>query len=116
MAMSGRTLAAIAIFLLLGAGSVVIGSPVNAQPFGDGWGGERGGWNWYGPSHMIIWLLILAVVIAGAVWFMRTVAQGSDASSVFALRASALDILEQRYARGEINREEYLEKKRDLAS
>ena len=29
-------------------------------------------------------------------------------------RSSALDVLEERYARGEINRDEYLEKKRDI--
>jgi putative membrane protein len=30
------------------------------------------------------------------------------------MRSAALDLLEQRYARGEIGREEYLEKKQDL--
>ena len=29
-------------------------------------------------------------------------------------RSSGLDVLEERYARGEINRDEYLEKKRDI--
>ena len=29
-------------------------------------------------------------------------------------RSSALDLVEERYARGEINRDEYLEKKRDI--
>jgi len=29
-------------------------------------------------------------------------------------RSSGLDVLEERYARGEINRDEYLEKKRDM--
>ena len=31
-------------------------------------------------------------------------------------RSDALNILEQRYAKGEIQREEYMEKKRDLAA
>jgi putative membrane protein len=29
-------------------------------------------------------------------------------------RSPGLDVLEERYARGEINRDEYLEKKRDI--
>ena len=29
-------------------------------------------------------------------------------------RSAGLDVLEQRYARGEINRDEYLQKKQDL--
>jgi putative membrane protein len=30
-------------------------------------------------------------------------------------RSPGLDVLEERYARGEINRDEYLQKKRDMA-
>jgi uncharacterized membrane protein len=30
-------------------------------------------------------------------------------------QSSGFDVLEERYARGEINREEYLEKKRDIS-
>jgi putative membrane protein len=55
------------------------------------------------------------VLLAGAaIWFMRSSPSiglgrpGATASS------SGLDLLEQRYARGEVNREEYLQKKGDL--
>jgi putative membrane protein len=51
----------------------------------------------------------LAVVIVGVVWFVRS--QPSIGSS---RRLTGLNVLEERYARGEIDREEYLQKKRDL--
>jgi hypothetical protein len=51
--MSARTLAAIVISFMLSAASVMIGSSANAQSLRGGRDG-RGGWDWYGPSHMII--------------------------------------------------------------
>ena len=63
---------------------------------------------------MVFWLLALVLLAGAAIWFMRSSPsiglgrQGATASS------SGLDLLEQRYARGEVNREEYLQKKGDL--
>jgi putative membrane protein len=68
----------------------------------DGWGMGFG---------FIFWLLILAGVIAGLVWFVRS-QQYSQRSPE--RRSTALDVLEERYARGEITKEEYLQKKRDI--
>jgi putative membrane protein len=83
--------------------------------YGPDWG-MMGYGGWYGPLNMVIWLVILGIVIAGFVWLMRSMTQRSDRPHAFAGRPPGLDILEQRYARGEINRDEYLEKKRDLSS
>ena len=55
-------------------------------------------------------LAILAAIIAVVVWFSR-----SGPSDRGQRRSNGLEVLEQRYARGEISREEYLEKKRDIA-
>jgi putative membrane protein len=68
----------------------------------NGWGSMMGGF-------MILWLLILAVIIAGLVWFVRSqpLAGGQR-------RSRGLEMLEERYARGEISREEYLQKKQDI--
>jgi putative membrane protein len=68
--------------------------------------------------HMI-GLVILILVIAGALWFVHeTTPRHTDHSLPGIERDSshsrALELLEERYARGEINRKEYLEKKRDL--
>ena len=61
----------------------------------------------------VFWLVILAVIIAGAVWFVRSRPLAGGQRSL-ERRSPAIEALEERYARGEINREEYLQKKRDI--
>ncbi len=61
----------------------------------------------------IFWLIILALIIAGAAWFVRSQPLAGGQRSL-ERRSPALKSLEERYARGEINREEYLQKKRDI--
>jgi putative membrane protein len=56
--------------------------------------------------HGIGSLTLLAILVVGVVWLARSGAIGR--------RSTALDILETRYARGEIGRDEYLQKKTDL--
>jgi len=85
--------------------------------YGPGWGMMGGGWGGYGAYgaiHMIIWLVILVVIIAGVVWLVRSVAAPGGAHGLPPRRSAGLDVLEERYARGEINRDEYLQKKRDI--
>jgi putative membrane protein len=60
---------------------------------------------------MILWLVILVLIIAGVVWFVR--AQPIEGGP---RRSTGLDVLEERYARGEISREEYLRMKRDISN
>ena len=81
-------------------------------PYGmmGGWGG--GGWFW--PFHMIVPLVFFVLVIAAVVLLVRYAADWSDHPARPGRRPPGLDILEERYARGEINRDEYLEKKRDI--
>lgn len=74
-----------------------------------GMGWYDGGW-WMG-LHSVIWLLFVVGVIVGIVLLFRAVGSVSDRAD----RGRALDVLEERYARGEIGREEYLQKKQDLA-
>ena len=63
---------------------------------------------WFGMG--LWWLLLVALVVAlGVLAFRRA---GSDNPS--APRETARDILDKRYARGEIGRDEYEQKKRDL--
>ena len=84
--------------------------------YGPNWGMMGGGWGYgtYGAIHMIIWLVILIAIIAGVVWLVRSLA-APGVHSLPSRRSAGLDVLEERYARGEINREEYLQKKRDIA-
>ena len=51
------------------------------------------------------WLAILAVIIAGAVWFIRSQSLAGNQRSP-ERRSSALEALKERHARGEIEREE----------
>lgn len=78
--------------------------------FGGGWDG--GGWFW--PFHFVFPVLFLALIITAVVMLVRYAAGWHDHSPQVERRRSSLDILEERYARGEIDRDEYLEKKKDI--
>jgi putative membrane protein len=61
----------------------------------------------------VFWLLVLAAILAGVVWFVRSQPLAGSHRS-HERRSTGLDVLEERYARGDITREEYLQKKRDI--
>ena len=88
--------------------------------WGHGWYGMMGdGGSWGGMGRMMIfgglfWLVLLALVIAGVVWLVQTTRRRGPDEAVLERNYPALEVLEQRYARGEINRNEYLEKKEDM--
>lgn len=79
--------------------------------YGMGWGM---GWGWL--AMLLFWLIPLLVVIVLAAAAIKYLLAGSARSNVPARndRNRALEVLEERYARGEINREEYLQKRDDL--
>lgn len=88
-----------------------------AQPRGD-WGSGYGPWHMWGWGMMgagmgvamiLFWLVIIVLAIAAVRWLLaatpgRPAAPGETAE----------DILKKRYARGEIGKEEYEAKLRDL--
>ncbi len=92
--------------------------------------GLSGGWNGYGSGYGMMrpWMLgifggvwfmpILMIVFWGLViWGIVALARGVASSSNprYSNQAdSALEILKRRYARGEINKQEYEDKKKDL--
>jgi putative membrane protein len=75
------------------------------------WGYDHMGWmnGWGMGFGMILWLVILALIISGLVWLVRSQPIGGNRR-----RATGLDVLDERYARGEITRDEYLRMKRDM--
>jgi putative membrane protein len=77
----------------------------------NGWGGYGYG---YGLFHMVLPVAVIVALIFLMVWAVRSLA-GAGAHGAQMRRSAGLDVLEERYARGEINRDEYLQKKRDLA-
>ncbi|MBU1690694.1 MAG: SHOCT domain-containing protein [Gammaproteobacteria bacterium] len=70
------------------------------------------GWHWLGWLSMaFFWLIPILLVLAVVKYLMG--GRGSNAP-VGEKKPDALAVLEERYARGEINREEYLQKREDL--
>ncbi len=71
-----------------------------------------------------LWLLILGALIIGGVWLVRSSKGGGSSGSQPAQpqqmqqpqSQSPIEILEIRYAKGEIDRDEYEEKRRTLES
>jgi putative membrane protein len=62
---------------------------------------------------MIETILVIGLVIACSIWYMRH-AWRKHARILIRQHCAELEILGERYARGEINREEYLEKRSDI--
>ena len=77
------------------------------------WGDAGHGWGWGMGFGMIGMALFWVLVILGIVVLVRRVG-GSSASPGPPLSKTALDILNELYARGEIDKQEFEEKKRDL--
>ncbi|MCK5053602.1 MAG: SHOCT domain-containing protein [Anaerolineales bacterium] len=58
---------------------------------------------------LLLMLLFWGILIAGAVWLVRAILTGGSNTGVSAKRnrVSAREVLDQRYAKGEITREQY---------
>lgn len=78
-------------------------------------------WDWggFGAFWMIVMMLSMIIfwglVIAGIVFAIRYLSTGSPGPRPEG-KSNALELLNERYARGEIDTAEYEEKKRQLAS
>ena len=75
------------------------------------WGGYGMGWGMFGALHMLLWwiLIILGIVVL-VKWLF-----GGTAGSARGKESQALEILKERYARGDIGKEEFEQKRRDLS-
>ena len=85
---------------------------VGAQPMGPG--GWHGGWGW---GHMVFGSLMMLLFLAAVVLTVVALVRWSGGSSERREPSSAsraLAILEERFARGEIDREEFEERRRTL--
>ena len=70
----------------------------------DGQWGMAGGWGWFGLVHLLWWVLL----VAGVAYLLRSIVRGERGGD------RALEILRERYARGEIDQAEYSERVRQL--
>lgn len=106
-----------ALMLLFLSCSLAFPLPAGADyPPHYGWGPGMMGWGsmgWLGPLGMILFWILIALLI---VWLIKSLWPSSERGkgAEKPMEESALEILKKRYARGEIQKEEYLEKKRDL--
>ena len=69
-----------------------------------------------GFGMMLFWAIILVAVIVGAVLLVRKLSHSDQQSGSNPDVASGLDILEERFARGEIDRDEFERRRQVLGS
>ena len=75
------------------------------------WGGWGMGWSLFGVLHMLLWWIL---IILGIVVLVKWLFSGT-AGSAQGKENRALEILKERYARGEIDKDEFEQKRRDLS-
>jgi putative membrane protein len=118
MRLTGIAVAALLSATGLLAPALALGQ--QGDSYGRGYSGHMMDWGgaWYamifGPLFMII---MLAIVVAVAVLLVRWLGgggHGGQAPHAGAPGRAPLDILKERYARGEIDREEFEERRRVL--
>ncbi len=125
---TARQVARGAAALLVTAGApVLLWGPADAQgppfqppmqppmgPFGGrGWGpsGSSGTGDWLG---WLVTLLVVALVAAAIIYLVQRIVQTQRTTVGSPRGGRAREVLEERYARGEIDRMEFEEKRRDL--
>ncbi len=74
----------------------------------DYWGGQG-----FGMGFGLLMILFWVGVIAAVVWLISTLVRGGTRAPD-ANDPSAIEVLKRRYAQGEISKEEYEQKKKDL--
>ncbi len=70
-------------------------------------------WGFWGIG-LIFMIVFWGLVIVGLILLIRWLSRATRAGKPPGMEESAMDILKKRYARGEINKEEFEQKKRDI--
>lgn len=105
--MSKNTITALAIGIIAVLALLIVPS------FFGGWGGGWGMMGGFGAGWTMLVLMILVPVLV--VWAIVALVRGSNGNTgQVGQSESAMDILKKRYARGEISKEEFEERKNNL--
>ncbi len=93
----------------LGILAAVFATPAIADP--DGYG-HMSGWGYgmgmvFGP---ILWIIVLGLVVAGIIWFVRNSSVGDHKPG----KSDAISALDLRFAKGEIDADDYAARKKLL--
>lgn len=75
------------------------------------WGGR---WDGFGPFMMLPMLLFWILIVVIGILLVRKLWRDSRDNQVTTGSKTALDILKERYAKGEISRDEFEQIKKDL--
>ncbi len=102
----------IAIVLGIGAVALIAASAAPSNGYYGMMG--NGAWGW-GILMMVVPALILIVLLVALLGGFREPTPAVTYPAYAPSHANALDVLEQRYARGELSREDYLRIRGDLA-
>ena len=87
------------------------------EGYGHGpWTGDISAWHWsmmgsHGLLGLLLVALLVALIVIALVYLVRSVVRGPAASET---PSSARATLDARYARGEIERDDYQQRKQDL--
>ena len=108
-----RTTLAVAL-IILPLITYGLASQANAQMMGPGMGSGMMGWGGWGMGWIFM-ITFWGLIIVGLIFLIKWLAGLSRSRAPYdKTHDSALEILKQRYAKGEINKDEFEEKKRDL--
>ena len=110
-----QALTRLMILSLAGSASVA----AHAQPSQDHPYGWHGGGDWghmiFGPLMMLVFVAVIIVVVVLAVRWLGGAGHGAVAPPHPHPEKTPLDILEERFARGEIDKDEFEERRRILS-
>lgn len=82
---------------------------------GDGYGWMHGGGGWLEMGLQgLLWILVFVALVGIIAWAVRARSEPRPYKAGGEGRTNAMEILDERYARGEIDREDYMARKAHL--